>query len=60
MIADDCACSGCGTAHPHDVLFEQRVQPLESVSLDDEGEEVQDAVVVVWIGEDEFAFPEGV
>ena len=55
---DDCFRGGCRPADPSDVLVQELVEPPEAVLLDDELELVQDAVVVVWVGQCDLVLPE--
>ena len=56
-FGDDVA-RGCGAADPLDILVPvEFLEPFPSVAGDEDAEEVVDGVVVVGVGQDEFAFP---
>ena len=58
MVVDDGSGSCCRATDPADVLKQEPVEPPEAVLFDDELELVQDAVVVVGVGQGDFVLPE--
>lgn len=49
-----------GTTDPLDILLKQCIEPLPTVVLDDDGEEIGDSIVVIGVGQCELTFPDRV
>ena len=59
MLADELENGRAGATDPLHIVCVKSEEPLSTVFGDNDGEQVGDCVIVVWIGEDQLAAPFG-